>query len=445
MKIIQMDKQNLELLEKIRQQFESAPYPKVPLEKSPKNNPRSLYIHNFVTPYYLRNQKYIETDGKIILDAGCGSGYKTLSLAEANPEAKIVGIDISEESVKLARQRLQFHGFDNAEFYCLTLEDLPILGMEFDYINNDEVLYLITDPVSGLKAMKTVLRPNGIIRTNYHSSFQRNLYFRAQEMFKYMGLMENHSQELAIELVRETMKALQDHVHLKVTTWKPEFEKDDERVLANHLLQGDKGYTIPELFSALRAADLEFISMVNWKEWDLMSLFKEPNNLPVFLGISLPEISVEERLHLFELLQPIHRLLDFWCGHPNQAQSYVPVEEWADSDWQRVRVYLHPQLRTEKFKDNLITCVTQLVMLEMSQHLPIPEGTVTIDSTMAACLLPLTEGSQSMMSLVERWKKLRPLHPVTLEPTEEGDAFELVKQLLTRLEGFGYVLLERLP
>jgi 2-polyprenyl-3-methyl-5-hydroxy-6-metoxy-1,4-benzoquinol methylase len=440
-----MDKQNSELLEKIRQQFESAPYPKAPLEQSPKNDIRALYIHNLVTPYYLRNQRFIETEEKIILDAGCGSGYKTLSLAESNPNAKIVGIDISAESIDLAHQRLKFHGFDNVEFHCLSIENLPILGMEFDYINADEVLYLLSEPTSGLRAMKAVLKPDGIIRANYHSLFQRTFYFRAQKIFRMMGLMDGNPQKIEIDLVRDMMKELKDNVYLKTMTWRPIFDKDDERVLMNHLFQGDKGYTIPELFSALRSTDLEFISMVNWKQWDLLSLFKEPDNLPVFLGMSLPEVSWEEQLHLFELLQPIHRLLDFWCGHPNQAQPYVSVEEWTDFDWQRVRVYLHPQLKTENFKHNLIRCVTHLVMFEMSQHLPIPEGTVTIDSTMAACLLPLTEGSQLMMSLVERWKKLRPVHPVTLEPTEQRDAFELVQQLLISLERFGYVLLERLP
>ncbi len=47
------------------------------------------------------------------------------------------------------------------------------LGLEFDYINADEVLYLLPDIVEGLKAMKAVLKPEGIIRTNLHSSFQR--------------------------------------------------------------------------------------------------------------------------------------------------------------------------------------------------------------------------------------------------------------------------------
>ncbi len=92
-----------DLLDKIRQQFDSSPYPRIPLDKSPRNNSNELYIHNLMTPVYLRNQKVIDTKGKVILDAGCGSGYKSLILAEANVGAKIVGIDISEESIKLAQ------------------------------------------------------------------------------------------------------------------------------------------------------------------------------------------------------------------------------------------------------------------------------------------------------------------------------------------------------
>ena len=102
-----MDHQNLELIENIRQQFDNTPYPRIPLEESPKDNSELLYLHNLVTAYYLRNRRVINTEGKVILDAGCGTGYKSLVLAIANPGAKIVGIDLSEESVKLAEQRVQ--------------------------------------------------------------------------------------------------------------------------------------------------------------------------------------------------------------------------------------------------------------------------------------------------------------------------------------------------
>lgn len=433
-----------ELLEKIRQQFDASPYPRVPLDKSPKDNISSLYIHNLVTSYYLRNQKVIETKGKVILDAGCGTGYKSLVLAEANPGAKIIGIDISEESIKLARNRLEHHGFENAEFHVLPIQELPKLDYRFDYINCDELLYLFPDIAVALQAMKSVLKPHGIIRSNLHSSIQRFNYFCAQKVFTMMGLMDENPADLEMDIVVEIMKALKDNVNLKARTWNSGYEGEEgkERILMNYLFQGDKGYTISDMFAALRGADLEFISMVNWRQWDLMKLFKDPDNLPAFLGMSLPEISIEEQLQLFELIHPVHRLIDFWCGHPNQTH-FVPVSEWTDSDWQGARVHLHPQLNTQSFQEDLVASIRECRIFPISNYLSFVEEFIGIDSSLALCLLPLSQQSQAMKSLVERWKQFRPLDPVSLEPTDAQQAFYMVQQLLLRLESLGYVMLER--
>ena len=439
-----MDNQESELIEKIRQQFDNAPYPKIPLDQSPKTDYQSLYIHNLVTAYYLRNQKVIETTGKVILDAGCGSGYKSLILAEANPGAKIVGIDLSEQSVKLGRERLEYHGFRNVEFHALSIEKLPSLGLEFDFINNDEVLYLLPDPVVGLQAMKSVLKPDGFIRTNLHSYLQRAGFFRAQNFCKLMGLMDENPQDLEIEMVRETMNALKNEVLLKARNWNSTPNDNDEWIFMNYLFQEDKGYTIPEVFAALRAADLEFVSMVSWRHWDVTDLFQDSENLPPFLAMSLPEISVEDRLHMFELLHPVHRLIDFWCGHPSQAQSFVPVSEWTEPDWQTAEVYLHPQLKTPQVREDLINCIAKQQPFILSNYIQLPtQVPIAIESMVAACLLPLWEGSQPMMSLVELWLKLRPVNPATLEPVNPETAFEEVKELFSMLEAFLYVLLER--
>ncbi|NER51156.1 MAG: hypothetical protein F6J92_31695 [Symploca sp. SIO1A3] len=239
------------------------------------------------------------------------------------------------------------------------------------------------------------------------------------------------------------MKALKDQVMLKMFTWKSKHEQDEEWFLMNYLFQGDKGYTIPEMFSALRTAELEFINMVNWWQWELMALFKEPDNLPVFLGMSLPEISVEEQLHLFELLHPIHRLLDFWCGHLHQSQSIVPVAEWTTPDWHRTKVHLHPQLRTPTIKAEIVRCAEQFNPFEISRYLSITGKESLVDSTVVGCLMPLWEATQSMSSLVERWQKLCPVNPASLEPTSEEEAWKMLRQVLMGLEGQGYILLER--
>ena len=439
-----MENHDPELLKKIRQQFDSAPYPRIPLEQSPKTDYELLFIHNLVTPYYLKYKTVINTERKVILDAGCGTGYKSLVLAEANPGAKIVGIDISEQSIELARQRLEYHGFDNTEFHVLPIEDLPQLGYQFDYINHDESLYLFPDITVPLKTMKSVLKPEGMIRTNLHSAFQRVNYFRAQSLFNRIGLMNGNPTELEINFIGELMESFKNQVLLKSQTYKPEKINEKEWVLMNYLFQGDKGYTIPDLFSALRTVDLEFISMVGWRQWEPLDLFEDPENLPAFLALSLPELSIEERLHFYELLHPIHRLLDFWCGHPNDNMSGVPVSDWEDRDWQTARVYLHPQLRTIQAQEDLIQCINTNQPYEISQYVKLPTlVNIHLESSRAACLLPLWEGEQSVMSLVEGWKQIQPVDSVTLELISDQMAFEQVKELLSDLEPFLYILLER--
>ncbi|MTJ52448.1 class I SAM-dependent methyltransferase [Anabaena sp. UHCC 0253] len=436
-----------DLWDKIRKQFDSAPYPNHPLDKSPQDDVNALYIHNITTSYYLRNQKVIDSKDKVILDAGCGTGYKSLILAEANPGAKIVGIDISEESIKFARQRLEYNGFDNAEFHVLSIYDLQQLNYQFDYINCDEVLYLFPDIDVALKTMKSVLKPEGIIRTNLHSSRQRVSYFRAQELFKTMGLMEGNPEELEMNIVVDTMRALKDNVNLKSKTWNSNYEGEHgkEAILMNFLFQGDKGYTILDIFSALRTADLEFIKMKNWRQWDLMNLFKEPDNLPAFLAMGLLEISPEDSLHFFELLHPVYRLLDFWCGHPDAAHSFVPITEWTDSEWENATVHLHPQYKNPNFKNHITTCISQGKIFTAYQDLALTQDFVHVDSSMALCLLPLFDKSLKMMDLVEYWQQYRPFDPLTGQPMEKFQVFELLQKLLLAIKDFDFIMVETQP
>ena len=370
-----------------------------------------------------------------------------MALAYANPGAKIVGIDFSEESVKLARTRLEYHGVENVQFEAMAIEDIASLGMEFDYINCDEVLYLLPDPEGGLRALKSVLKPQGILRGNLHSAFQRVYFFRAQKLFKMMGLMEDDvSDEMAMELSQETMEALRDSVDLKKKVWNSRIKDNPEGLLANYLLREDRGYTIPDLFELLEKTDLEFISMFNWRQWNPFDLFVEEDKLPAFLGMSLPATSIEERLHLYELLNPIHRLLDFWVGHPDGGGEWLPPVEWDTEHWHRAQVHLHPLLRTDSTRSRLETSVQHYQAFNISQQLPIPGvGKVMIDSTTAACLLPLFYGSQPFSTLMGFFHDLRPRNPVTGETTSDDEAFAAVRGLLQSLESLSFVFLSLEP
>ncbi|MGG6268603.1 class I SAM-dependent methyltransferase [Leptolyngbya sp. AN10] len=441
-----MSKASSEQLEKIRQQFEFEPYPQTPIDYSPKENANLMFIHNLGNPYYLRDRTVIDSRNRVILDAGCGTGSKCLALAQANPGAKIIGIDLSEKSIEFAKKRLEYHGIENAEFHVLGIEDLPQLGIEFDYINCDEVLYLFPDIANGLRAMKAVLKPQGIIRSNLHSELQRYLYFRAQKLFGLMGLMDGNPEDLEIEIAIDILKALKPNVQLKQTL-RPsaEGENRNEWVLMNLLFQEDKGYTIPDLFDGLRRADLEFVSMVNWQQWDLMTLFEDSDNLPPFLAMGLPGCSTEQQLHLYELFNARHRLLDFWCGHPNQAKPRQSIGEWDIADWKNTTVHLHPQLKTSEVREGLTRSLEQQAPFLITRYLgaSVPEGeSLFIDGAIASAMLPLWDSSQPFTALLDRYLKLKPVDAVTLDPISVTTAIEQLQLVFQQLESYLYLLLD---
>ena len=438
-----MDQQTPELLDKLRQQFNANSYPVIDITEPPNTKPAYLYINNLVTVYYLRYQQVIDPKDKMILDAGCGNGYKALSLAIANPGAKIVGVDLSETSIAQAQKRLAYHGFDNVEFHAMPLEELSQLGIHFDYINNDEVLYLIPDPIAGLKAMQSVLKPKGIIRTNLHSKSQRSRFYRAKNLCELLGLMDGNPEEEEIEMLTELMRSLKDDTKLKIDAWGSGFEENPKSVLSNHFLVGDRGFTITELFDLLQETDLEFISMTNWRTWNLRELFNNGEPLPAFLDEFLNKLSIPEELRIFELIQPNHRLFDFWCGHPGQETSFIPVSAWTEAQWATARIHLHPQLQTPEFINEANRCASQLNPLEISRYLPtVPYSNLDI-SIVATVILPLLESSRSLEELVQRSLHLRPYNFQTLAPITYQEAWSTITSTLTGLEYLGYVMLEQ--
>jgi SAM-dependent methyltransferase len=56
-----------------------------------------------------------ELDGKRLLDFGCGSGASTAILARVFPHASVVGVELEEELLSIARLRVEHHGLENVE------------------------------------------------------------------------------------------------------------------------------------------------------------------------------------------------------------------------------------------------------------------------------------------------------------------------------------------
>ena len=93
------------------------------------------------------------------LDVGCGSGWATRLMAEKAPGGRIVGIDIADEMITLARETST--SFPNVEFQVASAEKLPFSDREFTHAFSMESLYYYADMLAALREIKRVLNDGG--------------------------------------------------------------------------------------------------------------------------------------------------------------------------------------------------------------------------------------------------------------------------------------------
>lgn len=98
-----------------------------------------------------------------ILEAGCGVGAQTVTLAKNSPEAHITSIDISEKSVAEAREKVRAEGYSNVTFQQGNIFDLSFSFESFDHIFVCFVLEHLPNPVEALTVLKKYLKVDGTI------------------------------------------------------------------------------------------------------------------------------------------------------------------------------------------------------------------------------------------------------------------------------------------
>lgn len=101
--------------------------------------------------------------GSRVLEAGCGVGAQTVTLAKNSPNAFITSIDISKISLAEAKTKVAAAGLTNVHFEQADIFNLSYAPDCFDYIFVCFVLEHLAQPVEALHKLKTYLKPGGTI------------------------------------------------------------------------------------------------------------------------------------------------------------------------------------------------------------------------------------------------------------------------------------------
>ena len=96
--------------------------------------------------------------GSRVLEAGCGVGAQTVTLAGNSPGALITSVDISLASVNEAKRKVAAAGFDNVHFEQGDIFALPHGPEAFDHIFVCFVLEHLPLPLEALRVLKRHLK-----------------------------------------------------------------------------------------------------------------------------------------------------------------------------------------------------------------------------------------------------------------------------------------------
>jgi ubiquinone/menaquinone biosynthesis C-methylase UbiE len=101
-------------------------------------------------------------EGMTVLDLGSGAGIDVfLAAKKVGPTGKAIGLDMTDEMLKLARKNKLKLGIENAHFWKGEIEDMPIESNSIDRILSNCVINLVPDKRKAFAEMYRVLKPGG--------------------------------------------------------------------------------------------------------------------------------------------------------------------------------------------------------------------------------------------------------------------------------------------
>jgi 2-polyprenyl-3-methyl-5-hydroxy-6-metoxy-1,4-benzoquinol methylase len=124
---------------------------------------QSLLASDWITNGMPDIHTRLSEPGARILDAGCGLGWSTISLAQAYPAAEVIGIDLDGPSIERARQNAKEAGVDNRVTLEVADAADPKYAGSFNAVFILEAVHDLSRPVEVLGALRNACAEDGTV------------------------------------------------------------------------------------------------------------------------------------------------------------------------------------------------------------------------------------------------------------------------------------------
>lgn len=326
-----------QITQAVQHQYERFPYPPVPVEQE---YPGFSVVSSYILGQYARTRLLQHPKGKRALVAGCGTGFEIHGLAVTNPDLEqIIGVDMSQTSVKQAQERLRYHRLRHCEAQVgdlLDPESLP--SGPFDLIEAYGVLHHTADPAQALGNLAHRLAPDGILSLMLYNRRGRMLVYHVRETLQRLGV-DRLPDDQKIAFVRELLSSFTPGSLLDTYAKQDrEYYRHDANIIDNFFHAHDVPFSVAELPDLLDKAGLEFVQIVSPRyepgSWDPTTIVS-PMNRDFYQRYD--QLSPIDRLAVIELLNPLKRSENiFWCCHQGARTAPLGFEmDWfRRSSWQ---------------------------------------------------------------------------------------------------------------
>lgn len=131
----------------------------------------------FVEPHIPEFAQYPKWANKKVLEIGCGIGTETVNFA--NSGARITAVDLSSNSLSLARKRAEIYNLSNIDFYHANVEELSTIVpiQKYDLIYSFGVLHHTPNPRKAFLELKKYMNSDSKLKVMLYHKFSWKVFW----------------------------------------------------------------------------------------------------------------------------------------------------------------------------------------------------------------------------------------------------------------------------
>ena len=298
-------------MDEVRAQYEALPYP--------PRDPRDEAIRLITgTPSHVLEINHYLFSGRLnfarpfrALVAGGGTGDACIMLAQQLADRRcpgeVVYLDISTASRQICESRAKARGLRNINFLTGSLLDLPSMPIgQFDYIDCTGVLHHLPDPAAGMRALASVLNPDGGMGVMLYGEYGRSGVYPLQQLLQTLA-PRSMALEDRIAMTKRLIRFLPTTNLFRRNPYLNDHVTGGDAGLYDLLLHScDRAFTVPDIGAMARESGLRLVAFLEPVRYEPATYMSDPiiarqaSSLPLVERAAFAErLAGNLRTHIF--------------------------------------------------------------------------------------------------------------------------------------------------